>query len=546
MVHRGFARDWTEPSKVVFLGRLDPMGLNVRVSAEVSDFDFVRFPQIRLREAPAGSARQLPHVLSGDGTLCYFVAGSVVLDRYDPGGTVVQCLEKAEAVLRDAVRGRLDADFAEEFYSFWDRKYALVDLPPDFAGPAKMHFLRITRDGAETPALCLDNSWMALSHERGGSGKPASEPCLVVKSGEVLTLDPSGDWPPANLEHMNVWLAKICPSLVGKVEAAMVKEKGPLQWLAIVAPNGFYFFRISLPRTHRTKEFLENRRKSIPRLLASIGSKVATYRTVGYRADTGYIFERNMGQDKNLCGKKILLIGCGTIGGFLAHQLAQSGAGAEGGSLHLVDNDSIKTANLGRHLLGVPYLLQNKAVGCRDFISEQLPMLDVQAHGVDISDFAPHLSRFDLVIDATGEEALSIALNQKAVDSRPNSPPFLFAWLLGNGAAAQSLITGEPEYACFKCLKPDLSGAPRFRVLKTDTEIATERNVACGDGTYIPFPVSRSVVAASLACEHALDWANGRASPRFRTRTLDARRANFVKDGSPHSLAACPACGGRA
>jgi tRNA A37 threonylcarbamoyladenosine dehydratase len=71
-----------------------------------------------------------------------------------------------------------------------------------------------------------------------------------------------------------------------------------------------------------------------------------------------------MGTMENLAGKRILLIGCGTIGSFLAQQLTQCGCGRAGGRLDLVDDDVLRPANLGRHLLGVPYLNRNKAEGC--------------------------------------------------------------------------------------------------------------------------------------------------------------------------------------
>jgi molybdopterin/thiamine biosynthesis adenylyltransferase len=266
----------------------------------------------------------------------------------------------------------------------------------------------------------------------------------------------------------------------------------------------------------------------------------------GFRADSAYVFGRNMGGRVNLSGKRILLVGCGTIGGFLAHQLVQSGAGADGGRLVLVDCDKMKTANLGRHLLGVPYLSRNKADACRDFLLQQLPLVRVEAHDSNVLEFSTDFSRFDLIIDATGEEAVSIALNDRAVRARPRTPPVLFVWLLGNGAAAQSILTGEPEFACFKCLKPVLSGPHRYRTLRDDAAIKVEKNFSCADALYIPFPVSRSVSAAALACDQALDWANGSTVHRFRSHTLDSKLAHNVKDANPLKFKECPACGGSA
>ena len=108
---------------------------------------------------------------------------------------------------------------------------------------------------------------------------------------------------------------------------------------------------------------------------------------------------------------------------------------------------------------------------------------------------------------------------------------------------AVAFIAGDAELACLKCLKTDLAGAPRFRFLKGDTEIKTGRNLACGDAHFIPFPVSRAAVAAGLACDIALDWANGGKGHKWRSITLDHHRANRIDDRNPKRLAACPACG---
>jgi hypothetical protein len=245
----------------------------------------------------------------------------------------------------------------------------------------------------------------------------------------------------------------------------------------------------------------------------------------------------------SLAEKRILLIGCGTVGGFLAQQLGQSGAGAAGGRLTLADNDTLNGANLGRHLLGAPYLDRNKAEACADFLKEQLPHLDIATIPRSILANLDALARYDLVIDATGDESLSIAINELAVSKRPNFPPVLFTWLEGNGAAAVAFMTDDAGLACLKCLKADLAGTPRFRMLKADTEIKTGRNLACGDAHFIPFPVSRAAAGASLACDVALDWANGGKDYKWRSITLDHRRANQIKDRNPKRVAACPACG---
>jgi len=296
-------------------------------------------------------------------------------------------------------------------------------------------------------------------------------------------------------------------------------------------------------QAYRTPELLKNRRAAITRTLQHIQGAVTISGYVGVPVDESYVFSRNLGRMMNLAGKRILLIGCGTIGGFLAQQLAQSGAGASGGQLTLADHDTLQGANLGRHLLGAPYLNRNKAEACAEFLHEQLPHLDIISIATSIMDRLAVARGHDLVIDATGEEALSIALNEHAVAHRPDFPPLLHVWIEGNGAAAVGFMSGDPEWACFKCLKPDLSGPERFRLVRAEVEIDTGRNLACGDAHFIPFPVSRAATAAGLACDMALDWANGDVRHRWRSVTMDHRKAIQIGDTNAKRIAHCPACG---
>ena len=528
-----------------YKGVLDETGLKIPVVVSVNDLDFVTPPVIKLVDPEAGSFGQIPHVLRSDGTFCYLDGQAIVLDRYKPAETIIQCLERADKVIRDAVNHRLDEDLGGEFGAYWSDGTVLVDLPEDFEGDAEIQFLQFDKNSERKKILISNGKSKFLSlHKRNNRLDPDPEGylCPVIRV-PVLSFDPKQSWPPKNLAEFNAWLKQVAPTTLGKLEEAFTRSKGHGQWICLSAKNGRFFVSAELSKAYRTPEFLKNRRAQLAQTLQHIEGAVEISGYVGVPVDEGYVFSRNLGDMNSLAGKRILLIGCGTIGGFLAQQLGQSGAGAAGGKLTLADNDTLKGANLGRHLLGAPYLDRNKAEACADFLREQLPHLEIASIPESIQANMEVLSRHDLVIDATGDEALSIAINELAISKRPTFPPVLFSWLEGNGAAAVAFIAGDAELACLKCLKTDLACTPRFRLLKGDTELKTGRNLACGDAHFIPFPVSRAAAAASLACDVALDWANGGNGNRWRSITLDHHRANRVDDRNPKRLAACPACG---
>ncbi|PDS34684.1 hypothetical protein CO665_29460 [Rhizobium anhuiense] len=542
LTERGFERLWGS-ERIVYRGLLDPTGLKVPIRIDVSDTDFVRPPPIFVEDSYHVTGRRLPHLLGESRSFCYYASGAVVLDRYNPGGTMLQCLQQADSVIRKAVRGQSDTDFADEFHNYWANSFLFVDLPPDFTGKAKVRYLDIDRREERSAVLCLDDSWLVDVHRSNGNRLPDGDDCVVVSTDQALSLNPDDEWPPTNLLKINRWLQWVDPKLVGLLERSFGSGNSLTRWVAIRAANGTYVYSATLPAVLQKEEFRKSRQSNLPVVLSRLSGKVDVKRNSGVPADTDYIFTRNMGNMINLAGKRILLIGVGTIGGFLAQQLAQSGAGSGGGELTLLDTDVLRTANLGRHLLGIPYIDRNKAEACAEFLKQQLPMLDVRFRVQDALDvLVGEGLPYDLIVDATGEEALSLAINERAIRSKGSWPPILFGYLIGNGAMAQALFTGDKDCACLKCLKPKLSGEPRFRSLRPEVEVVKIANMQCADPLHIPYPVTRSVMAAALICEMALAWAAGNIGHRLRSHLFDQARAYTVKDGNPSPSRDCPAC----
>lgn len=543
LAQKGFKREATYSSKNLYKGVLDPTARKIPVSIEFDDLEFLEFPAVRIDADYPINGRMLPHLLGPSREVCYYAKGSTVLDRYNPAGTLIQCLGRAEQVVLDALKGKLDADFAAEFRAYWGSTWMLVDLPANFTGRAHIHYVDVRGDGEKKPVLCDQNSWALRRDTSYQPNLETAEPAVVAETKTPLSLDPNKPWPFKTLEEFNAWLEFTAPDLLGVLEGAMSKGSRSVCSLVINAPNGIYASRIEVPAAFRKEEFLTNRRSNLPKLIKKFATAIPVERISGVRADAEFIYSRNMGTRKNLKGKNILLIGCGTIGSFLAQMLANVGAGAGKGKLTLVDNDQLQPSNLGRHLLGVSFLHKNKAEGCSSLLQAQLPSLSIESFACSVAKIPQPKSPYDLIIDATGEEALSLHLNHLEVSQRPRSSPHVFVWLMGNGAIAQCILTGSDKNACLKCLKPDLSGEHRFRSLRPGATIEFGQTMDCGDAEFIPFPVSRSVAAAAMACDLVLDWTSGKPGDHFRSLTFDEHVAFKVSNCSPSPLSSCPACG---
>ena len=133
----------------------------------------------------------------------------------------------------------------------------------------------------------------------------------------------------------------------------------------------------------------------------------------------------------DLKDKRIAVLGCGAIGSHVAPGLIRLGAGTGKGRLDLVDPEHMNPENLGRHVLGYPSLFRLKAEALADELQRQFPFSAVRAGARNARDLAD-LFDADLVIDATGEEAVSEMINAMRLD-RGTKVPVLHVRIRGNG-----------------------------------------------------------------------------------------------------------------
>lgn len=214
LTQRGFKRDWGGGAQPLYVGPVESHGLEVRVSIEIPDLEFVDQPIIRILSQGKASGKHMPHLVGPNGAICYIAANSTVLDRYDPGGAVLRCLLQAEKVIGDGLRGRLDDDFVDEFTNYWGGSAALIDLPANFEGAGEIYLVAFRKEtGAEIGVLCakgnLASSFRAAHvSNRGLRADPVCSPCLVVKAGRDLGTDWEGGLP-RNLEGLSKFLGSI-------------------------------------------------------------------------------------------------------------------------------------------------------------------------------------------------------------------------------------------------------------------------------------------------------------------------------------------------
>lgn len=567
---------------VMLEGSTSVLGENVTVRLGVTDVFPDELPYVQLAAMDdALPDRPLAH-LEGDGNICFSETRELVFDPQKP----VELLNAAVTAALDTLASSLTdpgtSDLLDDFTAYWHQgsvasavkrklqsyftpdenmrvvhawrradlrflNHAGQRVPRPKPNPSEDQVIFAVADTEEAPA--------AFGLPPGQTLNRPSATALYVplRAGPTLLPPaPGGQWTPTQLR--DVIRGNLSPAELTHLDQLLAARRIPndLIVLGIPRPTGtgagtYTAVAVDIRGMKGNHLLLTDSSAHAVRLMARLVT----------RHDRAYVMQRG-GSDDTLSNKKVLLLGCGALGGHLAFMLAASGIG----HLTLVDHDYMSEDNAFRHVLGRSFLGISKAnalavsVKGRYPYLETMPIYDRTERA--LTDGRVNLTDFDLIIDATGNGThhLTLARLLEAADH----PPVVLAWLeaLGLGGHTATVFKGEP--GCPRCLysnpRAPLTNVASFSAPGQDLGKAA---LACGS-YYTAFSDLDAIRTAEFAARGAVDILNGkhtrtllhswkgdpeaflRAGHQVSQRFKAAKRRQ-LREGVPYAAATCPACG---
>lgn len=136
--------------------------------------------------------------------------------------------------------------------------------------------------------------------------------------------------------------------------------------------------------------------------------------------------------------KRLLILGCGSLGAPVAELLARAGVG----ELHLVDKEAFGPENCARHVLGASDIGELKSGQLAIRLRRMVPGINVKAFHVLAVDWLRYQCKpgtYNLVVDCTGESSVRVALAQLRLES-VGTAPVAHAWMEPFCAAAHVVV----------------------------------------------------------------------------------------------------------
>lgn len=518
-----------------YKGSISVHGKSVDIQLFIPDVQFAKKAKAFLVDRSQIPLETLAHVESEDG-ICYASGAGLPLDIYQPGQAVLRILAEVERTLELSYKGRANQEVIDEYQLYWDADLGIRIFLPKACDSGIYEACSYFACVNDNPVFLGIGDSKKL---RGYTTKPIGAAQVWYLSQNIGPA--SGVKVPKTLAEFETWLGDqpLTPEMSWS-KAEKILHQGGI--LVIASPNAVVGLELTLPRSILSAVNRGSIRKAkMPEIIRSKKHELHLERYSGTWCSMDNLTSRNYLDSPSVQECSIALIGCGTIGSHLAKMLVQCGAGING-KLTLFDNQLLSSGNIGRHLLGFTAVGENKASAVKNELERFHPQINVFAVDDDALAKWDKLKKHDLIIDATGEWNIQSALNECFLQDRGDKlNGILHSWVFMNGAAVQSFLNLGDEFACFRCLKPKFDGPWRYPAGDEHDELNLQP-ASCGDGSYVPFSVDASTMAASLANRAALDWAAGKPGQRLRTVVVDMDRGRTQKPVSPRPSAHCPAC----
>lgn len=518
---------------------------------------YTELPTATILELPERFKRRLvPHV-AHEYHLCYVDTMEGNWDPNDLEGLYEGIDRQIESTLRVSIAS-FDSDGADsldvrgELASYWGgSEYLHVlfeeDQRKNLASRAIRKFGYVDREGyvaySSSPSGSEDLSrWLKL-HRPHVEYRDNDD--IVT---HVLDVEPKClagvAWPPESFKEIVTWLKEVDASAFNRLVQAIKSSKVTRRIMILNVKNNE---RIAFYVKFDTNSFDLKRHvslkggfhRSLVSLLKSKRSVISFVKLGVVSSSMTAMLSRNRHdpQSNGISKKRVALLGCGTVGGYLANLLVRNGFGCGSSRLDLYDPDVLKPANFGRHILSAQYFGLNKAKATAKYLSESAHIVNnVYSSGENFLINMSELKKYDIVIDATGRPPVSKRLarvvREISIDQRP---ALIHVYNDGYGRASKVFI--DKGQACYGCLvsnpathkkEHDLRFLPYSRV--------SQVRHGCG-GTYVPYDAAVSCVSASLAQEAVILACQENLSWTYKEHLFDGGRSL-----KPRNISKCPSC----
>ena len=238
--------------------------------------------------------------------------------------------------------------------------------------------------------------------------------------------------------------SRISRDTFDKISAEKSKAEYVLLIFEMIIAEQSFHFGVRVEFCNQVKDSLMNKLKNSVK-------KIELY--VVNRCDY-YFLNKQIGNDNSLIGKKVAIVGCGSLGSYIIEDLVKAGIK----NIALYDDDIVAYANVLRHKADFYWKGYHK-VTCMKYKIETIhPEVLVEIKGNITDDVLRRdMQEYDLIIFTVGNSNVQLSSNKVFTEVKYNKP-VMYVWLEAGGIDSHILIVDYSKKGCFECLFTGKSG----------------------------------------------------------------------------------------
>lgn len=440
----------------------------------------------------------IPH-MGSRGLMCLFDLEGVLI-KYDFEALINEGICRLNKTITDGIEGSNRIDFITEFDSYWlqlqdiQLTNSFVNLDKDIK---KIKYLTQKKSLQKEVIVSISDK-EEIFNITGSKGTIKNGIYINIQAEEYVY---PPDWrEKLDINYINklLQLGQLNNQVVNRLIGEFNREL--LLFININQPNGIKTPVGILIKSHKGNLINYNNK------YLQFNSECKCIPLYIDRSDSEYLISRG-GIFTDIKGKKVLIVGCGSIGGYLTSELIKSGIS----NLTLVDNDKLTAGNIYRHLLGLEYIGQYKTKAISKHIEKNIPFIKINTFEDKIEDLIENymldFEEFDLIISATGNHNMNRWINEY-LEYNNITTPVVYLWNEVLGIGNHAAFIDNRNKGCFECLIGEDENGIYDRTSYCERgQIFTKKYNGC-TSTFLPFGSVHSLKTVSLGVELSLKYFN--------------------------------------
>lgn len=197
------------------------------------------------------------------------------------------------------------------------------------------------------------------------------------------------------------------------------------------------------------------------------------------RVDYDYL-SKQIGNDVSISSKKMLLVGAGSLGSYVAKEVVKTGVC----NLTIYDKDCVEEENLLRHRVNGFWVGYSKVDALKYELESLHPQIFVKAIKETLTEslLKEEMLKYDIIIFTVGNSDVQLMAN-KVFREVGYDKPVIYVWLEAGGEYSHILSVDYHKEGCFECLFTNEQGIPVNNKANITTDIVVEKNTignGCG------------------------------------------------------------------